>query len=196
MDALREGFDSPKIGAKIKHARLVQGLSLIELGAKIGVTEGYLSKLENDRSQASVGTLHKLAGALGTTISELYANITETQGSVFVVRAPHRPKLVTGHPRAGNRVTLEKLIPTGPGYLMQAGIHAIAPGGGNPEPLSHGGQEFGYILQGKLELHVDDQILILEEGDSFYFESTLPHWYKNLSDIETRVLWTNTPATF
>ncbi|MBP1885143.1 cupin domain-containing protein [Sinorhizobium mexicanum] len=196
MDIRSNDSDAPKIGVRIKHARLVRGLSLTELGAEIGVTEGYLSKLENDRSQASMATLHKLATALNTTISELYANIGSAQGSVFVVKSSSRPKLVTGHPRAGNRVVLEKLIPSGPGYLMQAAIHVIAPGGGNPEPLSHAGQEFGYVLKGKLELNVDAATVILDEGDSFYFESTLPHWYKNLSDGETRVLWANTPATF
>ncbi|MER9204017.1 cupin domain-containing protein [Mesorhizobium sp. M0933] len=196
MDTKQDDSESPKIGARIKHSRLVQGLSLTELGLKIGVTEGYISKLENDRSQASMGTLHKLATALKTTISDLYANVSGSQGSVFTVRSSERPKLVTGHRRAGNRVVLEKLIPNGPGYLMQAAIHVIAPGGGNPEPLSHGGQEFGLILQGTLELHVDAEMVVLEEGDSFYFESHRPHWYKNLSEKETRVLWANTPATF
>ncbi|MER8602099.1 XRE family transcriptional regulator [Mesorhizobium sp. M1339] len=197
MDVKREApLSALRIGAKLRHARLLLGLSLTQLGAKIGVTEGYLSKLENDRSQASMATLHKLTQALGTNISELFATSTDDAGPVFVIRAEKRPKLVTGHRRAGNRVTLETLIPNGPGSLLQASIHVIAPDGGNSEPLSHAGQEFGLVLQGELELHVDGQSVNVKEGDSFYFESPLPHWYDNASSGETRVLWVNTPPTF
>lgn len=187
---------SLKIGAKLKHARLLLGISLAELGEKIGVTEGYLSKLENDRSQASMATLHKLVQALGTNMSELFATTPDDSGPVLVVRQNERAKLVTGHRRAGNRVTLEKLVPSGPGFLLQINIHVVAAGGGSSEPISHSGQEFGYVLSGTLEITVDGHKVVLEEGDSFYFESPLPHSYQNLGANEARILWVNTPPTF
>ncbi|UWU25529.1 cupin domain-containing protein (plasmid) [Rhizobium sp. CB3060] len=187
---------SLKIGAKLRHARLLMGISLAELGEKIGVTEGYLSKLENDRSQASMATLHKLVQALGSNMSELFATPAEDHGPVLVVRQNERARLVTGHRRAGNQVTLEKLVPSGPGYLLQINIHVVAAGGGSSEPISHMGQEFGYVLAGTLELTVDGHPVVLHEGDSFYFESPLPHSYQNLGDGEARILWVNTPPTF
>nr|BAH89373.1 XRE family transcriptional regulator [uncultured bacterium]BAH89468.1 XRE family transcriptional regulator [uncultured bacterium]BAH89700.1 XRE family transcriptional regulator [uncultured bacterium]BAH90185.1 XRE family transcriptional regulator [uncultured bacterium] len=129
--------DEPlRIGAKLRHARLMLGLSLCEVGERIGVTEGYLSKLENNRSQASMATLHRLVGALGMNMSELFATSSDDGLPITVVRAGNRPKLVTGHRRAGNQVTLERLVPGSPGQLLQINIHVIAPGGGSLEPAS------------------------------------------------------------
>jgi transcriptional regulator with XRE-family HTH domain len=187
---------SVKIGAKLKHARLMRGLSLADLGEKIGVTEGYLSKLENNLSQASIATLHKIVTSLGMNIGDLFAVSQGDDAPVSVVRANNRPQLVTGHRRAGNLVSLERLVPGASGQLLQINIHVIGPGGGSSEPISHDGQEFGFVLTGSIELVVDQQSVLLDEGDSFNFESVLPHRYRNLGETEARVLWVNTPPTF
>lgn len=185
-----------RIGAKLRHARLLMGLSLNELGHRVGVTEGFLSKLENGRSQASLATLHKLVRALDTNMSALFAAPPEDEGAVTVVRAHERPKLETGHLRAGNKVVLERLVPHRPHQLLQINIHVIPPGGGSPDFISHGGQEFGYVLAGSFTLIVDGHERQLADGDSFYFDSGLPHGYRNDGEAEARVLWVNTPPTF
>ncbi|WP_334173839.1 cupin domain-containing protein [Pseudoxanthobacter sp.] len=185
-----------RIGAKLRHARTLKGLSLSELGHRIGVTEGYLSKLENGRSQASLATLHKLVGALDTNMSALFAAPPDGEEAVTVVRAGERPRLETGHPRAGNKVVLERLVPHRHDQLLQINIHVIPPGGGSPDFISHGGQEFGYVLAGAFTLIVDGHERRLGEGDSFSFDSQLPHGYRNDGRQEARVLWVNTPPTF
>jgi len=192
----RQGDEPLKIGAKLKHARLMLGLSLSEVGERIGVTEGYLSKLENNRSQASMATLHRLVGALGMNMSELFATSPEDSLPITVIRSGNRPKLVTGHRRAGNQVTLERLVPGSSGQLLQINIHVIAPGGGSLEPISHDGQEFGFVLKGSVEITVENHSIQIGEGDSFYFDSALAHSYRNIGDIEARILWVNTPPTF
>jgi len=185
-----------RIGAKLKHARLLMGLSLSELGQRVGLTEGFLSKLENGRSQASLATLHKLVRALDTNMSALFAAPPDGEGSVTVVRAGERPRLETGHMRAGNKVMLERLVPHRPDHLLQINIHVIPSGGGSPDFISHGGQEFGYVLTGAFTLIVDGHERQLAEGDAFYFDSALPHGYRNDGHVEARVLWVNTPPTF
>jgi len=192
----KQDIQSGGVGARLKYARLLLGISLAELGAKVGVTEGYLSKLENNRSQASLATLHKLVGALGTNMSELFSTGPEGQGPVVVVRAAERPKLDTGHRRAGNHVSLERLVPNHPAYLLQANVHVVAVGGGSSEAISHVGQDFGFVLSGAMDLTVADKTVRLNAGDSFFFESSLPHSYHNAGDEEARVLWVNTPPTF
>lgn len=185
-----------RIGAKLKHARVMLGLSLAEVGRRTDLTEGYLSKLENNRSQASMATLHRVAAVLGMNMSELFANPTDENGAVSVVRKGGRPTLVTGHKQAGNQVVLERLVPGSPGQLLQINIHVIAPGGGSLEPISHDGQEFGFVLEGDVELLVEEQAVRLAEGDSFFFNSSLPHSYRNAGRAEARILWVNTPPTF
>ncbi|TKB18741.1 MAG: cupin domain-containing protein [Mesorhizobium sp.] len=172
------------------------GLSLAEVATQTDLTEGYISKLENNRSQPSMAALHRVAAVLGTNMSELFATDTDAGGPVSIVRKDGRHKLVTGHPRAGNQVTLEKLVPGSTGQLLQINIHVIAPGGGSLEPISHDGQEFGFVLAGSIELIVDEHAVEVSEGDSFYFASHLPHGYRNIGQTEARILWVNTPPTF
>lgn len=50
--------------------------------------------------------------------------------------------------------------------------------------ISHKGQEFSYVLEGRLELHLDQDITVLEPGDSIYFSSTIPHGLRGLDDKE------------
>jgi len=187
---------SAQIGAKLKHGRLLMGISLTELGKRVDLSEGFLSKLENGHSQASLATLHKLMQALGTNISDLFVPSSDRAGPVQVVRSTDRPRLETGHRRAGNYVALERLVASGPGQLLQVNIHVVAPGGGSSEAISHPGQEFGYVLSGAIELTVAGQSNVIGEGDSFSFDSSLPHAYRNPGDTEARILWVNTPPTF
>ena len=101
--------------------------------------------------------------------------------------------------KAGKRargVTLEHLIPLLPHPLLQATIHNIEPGGGSQGLLVHSGEEMGYVLQGSLQLTAGNTVHTVEEGDSFFFLSEVPHGYVNQGKIIARVLWVNTPPTF
>lgn len=186
----------PDIGIKLRHARQLRGLSLEQLGEKVGLTQGYLSKIENDHAVPTIASLHKIVQALEININSLLSDVGAQHNQVFIMRKEERRKLVTGHRRAGNRVVLEQLVPSGPKYLMQVNIHVIAKDGGSDEPISHRGQEFGYLLSGKIELSVDGNRIQLDEGDSFYFDSALGHSYRNIGNSEARVVWVNTPPTF
>ena len=64
------------------------------------------------------------------------------------------------------------------------------------EFISHKGEECGIILEGRLKAYVGDQVFILEDGDCIYLDSSMPHRWENISEIEVRAFWINTPATF
>lgn len=195
-DAPRSNVPHPDIGIKLRHARQLRGMSLEQLGEQVNLTQGYLSKIENNRAVPTIATLHKIVQALQININSLLSDVGAQHSHVFILRKEERLKLVTGHRRAGNHVVLEQLVPSSPQYLMQVNIHVIAKGGGSDEPISHRGQEFGYLLCGKLELTVDGNRIALSEGDSFYFDSSLGHSYRNIGNSEARVVWVNTPPTF
>jgi transcriptional regulator with XRE-family HTH domain len=186
----------PRFGIRLRHARQLRGYSLDDLGSLVGLTEGYLSKIENDRATPAIGTLHKIVAALDLNINSLFAELEHSPQDVFVMRGPDRPRLTTGHRRSGDRVVLEQLVPSGPQYMLQINIHLVEPGGGSREPISHPGQEFGLVLSGELVLVVNGNNIALREGDSFFFDSSLGHSYSNPGDRDTRVLWVNTPPTF
>src|SRR5690625_1063924 len=197
MSVAPESSCSPlNLGARLKIARLARGLSLKDLSAEVGLTEGHLSKIENDRARPSLASLHQLAATLGMNMSSLFAAAERGSSAIFVVRSNNRPRLHTGQSRANNKITLENLVPSGPEQLLQVNIHIIEPGGKSEKDIKHLGQELGFILEGAIELVVDGEKEKLFAGDSFFINSELPHRYSNPTEYVARILWVNTPPTF
>lgn len=186
-----------RIGARLKHARLLIGINLRTAAELAGITESYLSKLENDRVRPSLATLHRIANALDTNISALTSETEPSQGYATVIKQEQRPAIEFGDDGDNAEgIRLEKLMPSSPGNLLQANVHVVSPGGGSKEQISHRGQEFGYVLEGSLQLIVCDETYEISAGDAFSFNSSLPHCYHNVGDITARIVWVNTPPTF
>lgn len=183
-----------QVGRRIKHARTLHGLTLRELAEKSGCSESMLSKVERAQASPSFSVLHRLAQALQTNISELTA--TEDIEPSPVLKAAERPVVNLGGGRKKSTIHLERLIVPRRGQLLQGDIHVIEPGAHSEEPISHVGEEFGFVLEGQLELVLHDTPHLLEAGDSFYFASDTPHSYRNPGKTAARVLWVNTPATY
>jgi transcriptional regulator with XRE-family HTH domain len=184
-----------EIGVRLRHARLTKGLSLRAVADQVGCSESFVSKIENDRVNPSLTTLHKLVRVLETNIASLFSD-TPDDTSVQVFRPGSRPLIRMDPLRHGKGIVLERLLSQARSTLLQANIHRIDPGGESDGRIEHEGEEIGYILQGELELRIDDKTYLLSAGDSFFFPSHLPHGYFNPGEVETRVIWINTPPTF
>ena len=189
-------LSEPRVGTRLRHARILLGMSLREVAQRANVTEGYVSKVENDKVLPSLATLHRIANALETNISALLAMPENTGKIVSVIKADKRPIMRFDKPDNGDGVILERLSPVRPDSLLQSNIHVVEAGGGSGEPISHRGQEMGMVLEGVLDLFVGDETHRLDAGDSFSFNSEHEHYYRNASNGTTRVLWVNTPPTF
>ena len=113
-----------------------------------------------------------------------------------VLRAGARPALSEGAPRRGKGIKLESLTPFILRGLLQAQLHVVDVGGASDGAIEHEGEEVGYVVEGRLELTVDGESVVLEPGDSFFFESTRPHSYRNVGDTVARVVWVNSPPTY
>jgi transcriptional regulator with XRE-family HTH domain len=185
--------DKTRIGAKIRHARLLRELSLKELALKVGCSVSTLSKIEGEKANPSLTMLHKIGAALGSNLAELFSGDEEFG---VITKANDRPVIETDQVRRGTGILLERLVPYSSGYLLQGNVHIIEPGGGSEDGLKHEGEELGYIIEGQLELTVGGQSYVAEAGDSFFFRSNLPHSYRNPGESVTRVVWVNTPPTF
>jgi Cupin domain len=93
-------------------------------------------------------------------------------------------------------VVLERLVSNSVSRLLQANIDHVAPNGSSDGLIDHEGEEIGYVLQGALELAVGDVKVVVAKGDSFFFNSSLPHGYRNCGLVEPKVLWINPPRVF
>jgi mannose-6-phosphate isomerase-like protein (cupin superfamily) len=80
--------------------------------------------------------------------------------------------------------------------VMDCVLIRIAPGGGGGGAYAHEGEEFVFVLSGRLAMTIDGlDHYELKAGDSLYFKSTSPHAWNNPGRIESRVLWVNTPPS-
>ncbi len=156
-------------------------------------SESLLSKVENGRASPSLSMLHRICRVLGLTVGELFARTNAPPGVVW--RAGERP-ILRMHPlEPDNGTKVEQLIPFQPGNLLEGSIHLIAPGS-RVEFITHQGEEVAYVIEGTLEMTVGAQTYTVNEGDSMYFRSELPHGSFNPGPNPARVLVINTPPTF
>jgi DNA-binding transcriptional MerR regulator/mannose-6-phosphate isomerase-like protein (cupin superfamily) len=173
-------------GPRFRKLRLERGESLATVAKAIEVSVGFLSNLERAHSGASVGIMRKLARYYGLNILDLFSPI-DTPGPL--VRPSERKKL-----EGGEGVEME-LLAAG-NVSMEPHLFRVAAGAGSGEPYSHEGEEFLYILTGRLNIFLGEEQFDLHAGDSFYFTSSRPHHWTNPGKVVTTLLWINTPPTF
>jgi DNA-binding transcriptional MerR regulator len=175
------------IGRRMRALRLERGLSLAAVAGKTLISVGFLSALERGQMSASVGTLRKLARFYNISTLDLFST---SEANPRRVRPEQRKRL-----QAGPGVWME-LLAWG-NAVMEPHLFRIAPGAGSGDSYTHEGEEFLFMLRGQLEISLDDgEKVRLNRGDSFYFESSVPHCWSNPGRKETWVLWVNTPPTF
>ncbi|MBK5925885.1 cupin domain-containing protein [Rhodobaculum claviforme] len=181
-------------GNKLRAARRRQGRTLKAVAAAAGVSEGHLSKIETGKAVPSLPVLHRIAGCLGLNLGHLFDDAGGPSGAV--TRAGARPVISLDPLRSGPGVTLERVIPHAPDNALQCNIHIMERGGASDGQISHLGEEVGIILEGQVELRLDDEVHVLGPGDSFHFRSDRRHGYRNVGEGRARIFWVNTPPTF
>jgi DNA-binding transcriptional MerR regulator/quercetin dioxygenase-like cupin family protein len=175
------------LGPKLRRMRERTGVGIVEAARRAGISAGFLSSIERAQANASVATLQRLATAYGTTVMELFQ---APKGRDRLVRPADRRVLEV---QSGVRM---ELLSTG-ATMLQSMIFRVAPLSGSDGSYSHQGEEFIYMMAGTLEVWLDElECFVLNEGDSFWFESTLGHRWFNPSKEEAVLLWINTPPTF
>jgi DNA-binding transcriptional MerR regulator/mannose-6-phosphate isomerase-like protein (cupin superfamily) len=174
------------IGAHLRQLREKRRLSLAQVARAVGVSVGFLSALERSQMSSSVGTLRKLARFYKTNILDFF---DAAGSSSRRVRPEDRKVLETG---PGVRMELLAWGNT----VMEPHLFRVAPEASSGDSYTHEGEEFLYVLRGRLAITLQGEEYLLKSGDSFYFESATPHRWKNPGRTETWVLWVNTPPTF
>lgn len=187
-------IDAMRLGIRLRLARQTRGLTLKALAVEASCSESLLSKIENGRTSPSLPMLHRLVKALGINIGWMFEETDGDEGIVF--RAGTRPLITLDPLRQGEGISLERVIPYAPGHLLQCNIHHIEENGESAGPISHVGEEVGYVLAGEIELMVAERSFRLGPGDSFVFKSDLPHHYRNIGRGLASIFWVNTPPTF
>ncbi len=164
---------------RVRLARQTLGMTLKALATEADCSESLLSKIENGKASPSLPMLHRLAEVLRTNIGWMFEEADGEEGIVF--RSGTRPLIGLDPLRRGEGISLERIGFYSPGHLLQCNIHRIEPGGKSAGPIQHAGEEVASIcLRVPYELMVGEKTFKLLVGDSFVFNSELPHWYRNV----------------
>lgn len=177
-----------EIGAKIYRLRVGHGLTQEELAARCELSKGYISQLERDLTSPSIATLCDILECLGTTPSEFFS---ESGGEKVVFR---KDDLFTTEYESG--ATVQWLVPNSQKNDMEPIMVTINPGGSTEEDEPHSGEEYGYVLQGTVQLHLGSRKIAVHKGDSFYYSPDETHYITNESKRPAQLLWISTPPSF
>jgi transcriptional regulator with XRE-family HTH domain len=162
-----------QIGDHLKALRAARGITLDQLAAATGLTKSYLSKIQNSHKLPPIATLSRIAQALGTGIASFFGDILQQGQGASVVRSSERLPVVRGgtafgydyvslaHDRLVKR--MEPFVFTFPSKIDR---HVF---------FDHGGEEFVFILSGRVVFQVGDERWTLAKGDSIYFDAAIPH---------------------
>ncbi len=180
-----------KIGKRIKALRTAKQLTLKQVAAGAGCSDVFLSQVERSLASPSIATLKNIANALEVSIIDLIRDEDEGQDQV-VTRKEDRIQFKFPH----TEVYSELLTRNVKRKTMQPLYKVVKPGCGSEGLYSHQGEELGIVLEGTLELTVDNQVYQLETGDSFYFQSSRQHGYQNKGSVDAVLIWVISPPTF
>lgn len=170
------------IGPKVRRARRDRGMTLERLAMAAGTSAAHLSRLESGERQPSLDGALRLALALGIPFSELFDEPDEPEPGT-VVRGASAPIY------EGAGFGLQPLMPAaGPEGLTAVKVIYPADRVVDHELHQHEGQEWLYMLKGRLRLTLGPERTILEPGDAAFFDARLPHAFDVLSEDDAEVL--------
>ncbi len=180
------------VGINIKRLRDEQGLTLRALAKKLGISASFLSQVESAKSSPSLSTLKAIADALSTTVGNLIEESQAVQDDP-VVRAGNRKFMQ----EMNKGIQLYLLTSRDPNKQMEPLLFKLKKGATSGErSYKHFGQEFVLVLKGAIEVMLNDMQYILKTGDSMYFNSSIPHSFKNIGANDAEAVWVVTPPTF
>jgi len=175
------------IGGRLRATRLARGLTLGQVAAAAGLTEGFVSKLERDHVSPSVASLVAVCEALGLRVGELFEPPTSA-----IVRAGEGAMINFGGINAR-----EYLLSPGSQTHIEVLHSIVSPQGSGGEELYALDTEieFLFVLAGQFEVTLGPESHRLGAGDAMTFRGRDPHTWRNPSASEpAEVLWVLSPA--
>lgn len=178
-----------EIGEKIKRLRIKKDLTQEELADRCELTKGFISQLERDLTSPSIATLVDILEGLGTNLSDFFnerpeEKIVFTEEDFFVSENEEL------------NYTTNWIIPNAQKNMMEPILVEIDSYGQTKEDYPHEGEEFGYVLNGNIIIHLGDDEYKVRAGESFYYKANLYHYISNPGKTKARVVWISTPPNF
>ncbi len=184
--------DRMDIGARLQLVRKTKGLSQRELAKRVGVTNSTISLIEQNKVSPSVSSLKKVLDGIPISLADFFTIDLDngTSDSPFYA--------AVDLPDVGNNDIHYFLVGQRRPQRQMCILREVMPPDSDTgeSMLVHEGEEGGVIVAGQIEITVGDRVQVLGPGDAYYFESRVPHRFRNVGDDSAVIVSANTPATF
>ena len=154
-----------QVGPRLKRLRSLRGATLTEVAASTGISKSTLSRLESGSRRPTLELLLPLARIYGVTLDELVGAPSTGDPRVHLRPVTRGGMTMLPLTRRAGGVQAFKII-------MHAGSRP-----GEPDPQTHEGYEWIYVLNGRLRMVLGDHDLVLKPGEAAEFDTRTPHWF-------------------
>ncbi len=175
------------IGARLKELRVLKGLTQEELADRAELSKGFISQVERNVTSPSIATLMDILQCLGSSTSEFFRESAEEQ--IVFGKEDYFEKY---DGELLNRI--QWIIPNAQKNEMEPILLKLEAGGSTYPDNPHEGEEFGYVLQGAVSIHLGPKTHKAKKGESFYFTPDQQHYLS--SKTGATILWISSPPSF
>lgn len=173
-----QGGNSPSleetVGAAIRELRQKHGLTIAQVADQADISRGMVSKIENGQTSAGMDTLARIARALGVSMSMLFSKYDATATSAQHVKKGAGMEVVRRGTKSGHTYHL-LAYDQGPVKVFEPFLITIEDDSERYPTFEHPGNEFIYMLEGRIEYRCGQETYVLEPGDSLSFQGDVPH---------------------
>lgn len=177
------------IGDKIKNRRVSLGLTQEELAERADLTKGFISQIERDLTSPSVDSLFDIVEALGTNISDFFKEEVKDQ-IVF-----SKDNYIINIDEENNN-SINWIVPNSQKNIMEPIILTLEPNGKSKIYDPNEGEDFGYVLKGKIKLILGEEEYKISSGECFYTKCDKTREIVNNGKKIAEILWITNPPSF
>ena len=175
------------IGNKLKELRVLKGLTQEELADRSELSKGFISQLERNLTSPSITTLMDILQCLGTSIGEFFNEAPDEQ-IVF----GKQDYFVKEDTESKNEI--KWIIPNAQKNTIEPIYLTLQAGGSTCPDTPHEGEEFGYVLQGAVSIHLGNKTYKAKKGESFYYTADKTHFLSSKNGAT--LIWVSSPPSF
>lgn len=183
-----EDYAREKLGKRIREIRISKNITLRDVGEKTGLTPSFISQFERGLTQASIGSINKIADAIDAKMATLFMDDLPPENN-FNLRTPSIVR-VSERKRLDYPGLMRDYLLTDPKRPLEAFYGEILPNASSAEAYTfNGDEEFILILEGELRVEIENESFTLYKGDSIGFEAQSQHRWWNTTDSVTKLIW-------
>lgn len=180
---------SNDVGARLRALRTLKGISQRELAKSCGVTHSSLSLIEQSKVSPSVSSLKKILDAIPISVGDFFTLEFDSNGQ----QTFYSPEDLVD---MGSGDVIFKLVGADRRDRALSFMIETYPAGTDTgrEMIVHQGEEAGFVLEGEIEITIGAETRVLAAGEAYYYNTNVPHRFRNIGDTTCRVVSCTTPA--